>query len=161
MLVLLPERGDKKEEWDILKCPNSHPNLLKVNQIPSCRQTKYDQPISLKAAAESTSFYHPQKNKSLKLYATIMEIKSSNLVYLKALLNRKFHILQIFPPCEELVPKRHVCKMWNLRMVNFNNFLGLTSVLKFHIFLIFNYEKLVYIRVNCEGLAQFFSDVKN
>ena len=32
----------------------------------------------------------------------------------------------IFTPCEELVPKRHFWKMWNLRMVNFDNF-GLCS----------------------------------
>ena len=41
-----------------------------------------------------------------------------------------------FTPCEELVPKRHFWKIRNLRMVNFDNFGGLTSVLKFHIFLI-------------------------
>ena len=48
-----------------------------------------------------------------------------------------------------------------LRMVNLDNFGGLTSVLKFHIFLNFNWEELVRIRVICEGLVQFFSDVKN
>ena len=46
-------------------------------------------------------------------------------------------------------------------MVNFDNFLGLTSVLKFHIFLIFNWEELVHIRAICERLVRFFSDVKN
>ena len=46
-------------------------------------------------------------------------------------------------------------------MVNFDNFGGLTSVLKFHIFLIFNCEELVRIRAICEGLVRFFSDVKN
>ena len=46
-------------------------------------------------------------------------------------------------------------------MVNFDNFWGLTSVLKFHIFLIFNCEEWVRIRVICEGLVRFFSDVKN
>ena len=46
-------------------------------------------------------------------------------------------------------------------MVNFDNFGGLTSVLKFHISLIFNCEKLVRIRVICEGLVRFFSDEKN
>ena len=47
-------------------------------------------------------------------------------------------------------------------MVNFDNFWGLTSVLKFHIFLIFNCEELVRIGVICEGLVRlFFSDVKN
>ena len=35
-----------------------------------------------------------------------------------------------FTPCEELVPKRHFLKMWNLRKVNFDSFGGLTSVLK-------------------------------
>ena len=43
-------------------------------------------------------------------------------------------------------------------MVNLDNFWGLTSVLKFHIFLIFNCEELVHvhIRVICEGLVRFF-----
>ena len=41
-------------------------------------------------------------------------------------------------------------------MVNFNSFGGLTSVLKLHIFLIFNCEELVHIRVICEGLVRFF-----
>ena len=46
-------------------------------------------------------------------------------------------------------------------MVNFDNFGGLTYVLKFHIFPIFNCEELVRIRAICEGLVRFFSDVKN
>ena len=46
-------------------------------------------------------------------------------------------------------------------MVIFDTFWGLTSVLKFHIFLIFNCEELVRIRVIREGLVRFFSDVKN
>ena len=46
-------------------------------------------------------------------------------------------------------------------MVNFDNFGGLTSVLKFHISLIFDCEKLERIRVICEGLVRFFSDEKN
>ena len=54
-------------------------------------------------------------------------------------------------------------------MVNFNYFRGLISVLKFHIFLIFNCEELVRIgaielvriRGICGGLVRFFSDVKN
>ena len=41
-------------------------------------------------------------------------------------------------------------------MVNFDNFGGLTPVLKFHIFLIFNCEELVRIRAICEGLVRFF-----
>ena len=45
--------------------------------------------------------------------------------------------------------------MWNLRMVNFDNFGGLTSVLKFHIFLIFNCAELVRIRAICKGLVRF------
>ena len=45
----------------------------------------------------------------------------------------------------------------NVRMVNFYSFGGLTSVLKFHIFLIFNCEELVRIGAICEGLV----DVKN
>ena len=43
-------------------------------------------------------------------------------------------------------------------MVNFDNFWGLTSVLKFHIFLIFIFEELVCIRAICEGLVRFFLD---
>ena len=46
-------------------------------------------------------------------------------------------------------------------MVNFDNFGGLSSVLKFHIFLIFNCEKLVRIRAIRELLVRFFSDMKN
>ena len=46
-------------------------------------------------------------------------------------------------------------------MVDFANFGGLTSVLDFHIFLVFNCEELVRIRAICEGLVRFFSDVKN
>ena len=46
-------------------------------------------------------------------------------------------------------------------MVNFDNCGGLTSVLKFHIFLIFNFEELVCICVICKGLVRFFSDVNN
>ena len=38
-------------------------------------------------------------------------------------------------------------------MVNFDNFWGLTSVLRFHIFLIFNCEELVRFRIICEGLS--------
>ena len=49
----------------------------------------------------------------------------------------------------------------SIAYVNFDNFRGLTSVLKFHIFLIFNCEELVRIRLICEGLVRFFSDVKN
>ena len=30
----------------------------------------------------------------------------------------------IFPPCEELVPIRHIWQIWNLRTVNFDNYLG-------------------------------------
>ena len=66
-----------------------------------------------------------------------------------------------FTPYEELVPILHFWKMWNLRMVNFDNFWGLTSVFKFHIFLIFNCEELVRIRAICGWLVPFFSDVKN
>ena len=67
-----------------------------------------------------------------------------------------------FTPWKELELIRHFWKMWNSRMVNFHNLGGgLTSVLTFHIFLIFNCEELVRIRVICEGLIRFFSDVKN
>ena len=48
-----------------------------------------------------------------------------------------------------------------MHMVNFDNFGGLTSVLKLNIFPIFNCEDLVRIHVICEGLVRFFSDVKN
>ena len=64
-----------------------------------------------------------------------------------------------FTPSEELVPILHFWKMWNLRMVNFDNFWGLTSMLKFHIFLIFNCEELVRIRAICEWLVRFFSQM--
>ena len=48
-------------------------------------------------------------------------------------------------------------------MVNFDNFgsLIITSLLKFHIFLIFYCEELVGIRAICEGLFRYFSDVKD
>ena len=46
-------------------------------------------------------------------------------------------------------------------MINLDNFGGLTSLLKFHIFLIFNCDEIVCIRVICEGLVRFFSDVEN
>ena len=46
-------------------------------------------------------------------------------------------------------------------MVDFDNFGGLASVLKFHIFLSFNCEEMVRIPAICEGLVRFFSDVKN
>ena len=36
-----------------------------------------------------------------------------------------------FTPCEELVPILLFLKMWNSRMVNFDNFRGLTFVLNF------------------------------
>ena len=50
-----------------------------------------------------------------------------------------------FTPCEELVPKRHFCEMcvWSISII----FRGLKSVLKFHIFHIFNCEELVHIRL--------------
>ena len=52
--------------------------------------------------------------------------------------------------------------MWNLCMVNFDNFFGLTSVLKFHIFFIFNCEELVLIRTcHLRRTGSIFSDVKN
>ena len=76
-----------------------------------------------------------------------------------ALLNRKFHISQI----------SHRVKNWyqNVTFGKYEvcvlsisiNLGGLTSVLKFHIFLIFNCDELVRIRVICEGLVRFFSDV--
>ena len=43
-----------------------------------------------------------------------------------------------------------------MRIVNFDDFGGLTSVLKLHIFFILNSEELVRIRVICEGLVRFF-----
>ena len=46
-------------------------------------------------------------------------------------------------------------------MVKFDNFGGLTSVLKFHISHFFYCEELVRIRAICEGQGRFFSDVKN
>ena len=41
-------------------------------------------------------------------------------------------------------------------MVNFDNFGGLTSVLKFHIVLIFNCEGLVRLFLRCEELVLNF-----
>ena len=72
------------------------------------------------------------------------------------MLNRKFHISQISHRVKNSSLLENV-----KRMVNFDNFGGLTSVLKFHIFLIFNCEELVRIRAICEGMVRFFSDVKN
>ena len=47
-------------------------------------------------------------------------------------------------------------------MVNFDNFGGLKSVLKFHIFICLTCEESVRIRLICEKkLVRFFSDVKN
>ena len=46
-------------------------------------------------------------------------------------------------------------------MVNFDNFAGLKSVLKFHIFIFLTCEESVRVRLICEELVQFFSDVKN
>ena len=39
------------------------------------------------------------------------------------MLNRKFHTVN-FTPCVGLIPIRHFWQMWNLRMVNFDNFWG-------------------------------------
>ena len=46
-------------------------------------------------------------------------------------------------------------------MVNLDNFGGLKSVLKFHIFYILTCEESVPIRLICEELVRFISDVKN
>ena len=51
--------------------------------------------------------------------------------------------------------------MLNLRMVNFDNFGGLKSVLKFHIFIFLTCEESVRLRLICEELVRFLSDVKN
>ena len=59
-----------------------------------------------------------------------------------------------FTPCEELVPKRHFWQMLNSRMVNFDNFGGLKSVLKFHIFIFLTFEESVRIRIICEDFSQ-------
>ena len=74
----------------------------------------------------------------------------------RALLNPKFVISQI----------SHRVKKWYQNVTfgkceNFDNFGGLTSVLKFHIFLIFNCGELVCIRIICEGLVRFFCVVTN
>ena len=45
-------------------------------------------------------------------------------------------------------------------MVNFDNFGGLNSVLKFHISIFVTCEESVRIRLICEKLVRFFSDVK-
>ena len=78
-----------------------------------------------------------------------------------ALLNRKFHISQISHRAKNWYQFFTFGKCDIFRMVNFDNFGSLTSVLKFHIFLIFNCEELVRIRAICEGQVRFFSDVKN
>ena len=41
-------------------------------------------------------------------------------------------------------------------MVNFDNFLGLKYVLKFHIFIFLTLEESVHIRLACEELVRFF-----
>ena len=46
-------------------------------------------------------------------------------------------------------------------MVNFDNFGGLKSLLKFHILIFLTCEESVRIRLICEGLVRIFSDVKN
>ena len=46
-------------------------------------------------------------------------------------------------------------------MVNFDNFRGLKSVLKFHIFICLTCEESVCIRLICQKLVRLFSDVKN
>ena len=46
-------------------------------------------------------------------------------------------------------------------MVNFDNFGGLKSVLKFHIFIFSTCEESVRIRLICEELVRIFSDMKN
>ena len=51
--------------------------------------------------------------------------------------------------------------MSNLCVVNFDNFGGLKSVLKFYIFIFLRCKELVRIRLICEELVRFFSDVKN
>ena len=64
-------------------------------------------------------------------------------------------------PCEELVPKRHFWQTWNLRMANFDNFGGLKSLFKFHIFILSTCEESVRIGLICEELVRNFSDVKS
>ena len=46
-------------------------------------------------------------------------------------------------------------------MVNVDTFAGLKSVLKFHMSIFLTCEELVHIRLICEKLVRFFSDVKN
>ena len=46
-------------------------------------------------------------------------------------------------------------------MVNFDNFGGLQSVLKFHIFIFSTSEESVRIRLICEELVRIFSDMTN
>ena len=47
---------------------------------------------------------------------------------------RKFHTHK--KNDQELVPIHHICKMWDLRMVNFDKLWGIKSVLKFHMLII-------------------------
>ena len=72
------------------------------------------------------------------------------------MLNRKFHISQI----------SHRVKNWYQFFTFGKCEIGvcsilITTVLKFHIFLIFNCETLVRIHAICEELVRFFSDLKN
>ena len=61
MSRLLPEEGERKEEWDRLKGPDPHQDLPQVKQISSFLQARYDRVISMKAAAKGIPPYHPLK----------------------------------------------------------------------------------------------------
>ena len=82
--------------------------------------------------------------------------KLSVIQYLQPVEPQILHFAN-FTPCEELVPKRHFWKMWNLRMVNFDNFGGPKSVLKFHIFIFLTCEESVRICLICEEFFSIFT----
>ena len=66
---LLTERGRKKKkiQWDILKCPDPHPNLPQMKQISSCQQSH----LSEICSRECTTL--PPKKSPSKIY-TVNEV---------------------------------------------------------------------------------------
>ena len=66
---LLTERGRKKKkiQWDILKCPDPHPNLPQMKQISSCQQSH----LSESSSRECTT---PAPEKSSSIICTVNEV---------------------------------------------------------------------------------------
>ena len=81
-------------------------------------------------------------------------------VYLGVYCSLLYYTCYVEPQILHRVKNRYqgkcVC-VWS----NFDNFGGLKSVLKFHIFICLTCEESVRIRLICEELVRFFSDVKN